>query len=172
MGRKVGPELRPTSSTGSGNGLAAEHGFVLLEIVCVVAIIALLAAIILPIIPRATSHSRLEAYAFDVAALLKADRDVAIRRRVQVRTQIDARARVIGSGASGRQLRLPDDVIVEAMLASRCGDRPAGLAIVFFASGMSCGGVIAMARPGASYQVRVNWLTGGVEVVPIPIKPP
>jgi general secretion pathway protein H len=53
------------------------------------------------------------------------------------------------------------------MLATRCGDRPSGGAIIFFASGMSCGGVIALARPGAGYQVRVNWLTGGVEVVPI-----
>ena len=31
---------------------------------------------------------------------------------------------------------------------------------------MSCGGVIALARPGMGYEVRVNWLTGGVEIVP------
>jgi general secretion pathway protein H len=31
---------------------------------------------------------------------------------------------------------------------------------------MSCGGTIAMARPGMGYEVRVNWLTGGVEIVP------
>jgi general secretion pathway protein H len=30
---------------------------------------------------------------------------------------------------------------------------------------MSCGGVVAISRPGAGYQVRVNWLTGSVEVV-------
>jgi general secretion pathway protein H len=167
MDRKVGPALRRTSSAGSADGLAAEHGFALLEIVCVLAIIALLVAIILPILPRATSAARLEAYAFDTAALLKADREAAIRRRTQVRTQIDAPSRIVGSGATGRQLRLPDDVVVEALLASRCGDQPAGFAIVFFASGMSCGGVIAMRRPGSGYQVRVNWLTGGVEVVPI-----
>ena len=39
--------------------------------------------------------------------------------------------------------------------------------IVFFASGMSCGGVIALTRLGAGYQIRVNWLTGGVEIVPL-----
>jgi general secretion pathway protein H len=32
---------------------------------------------------------------------------------------------------------------------------------------MSCGGVIALTRPGAGFQVRMNWLTGGVEVVPV-----
>jgi general secretion pathway protein H len=39
--------------------------------------------------------------------------------------------------------------------------------IVFFASGMSCGGVIALTRLGVGYQIRVNWLTGGVEIVPL-----
>jgi general secretion pathway protein H len=31
---------------------------------------------------------------------------------------------------------------------------------------MSCGGTLALTRLGVGYQVRVNWLTGGVEVVP------
>lgn len=154
-------------SVGNADGIAAEHGFVLLEIICVVAIIALLAAIILPVMSRGTSRARLEAFAYQTAALLKADRNAAIRRRTQVGTQINAPARLIGSGGTGRQLQLPDDVTLDAMLASRCGDQPAGAAIIFFATGMSCGGVVALTRPGAGYQIRVNWLTGGVEVVPI-----
>jgi general secretion pathway protein H len=171
MGKKVAPARRPTSRTGcadaGAHGLAAEHGYILLEIVCVMAIIGLLAAIILPGLPRATSRMRLEAFAIDTAALITGDRNAAVRRRTQVRTQIDAPSRMIASGATGRQIRLPDDVVVNTMLASRCGDQPAGSAIVFFASGMSCGGVIAVSRPGAGYQIRVNWLTGGVEVVPV-----
>ena len=38
---------------------AGERGFTLLEMVCVLAIIALLAAVLLPFIPRETSRSRL-----------------------------------------------------------------------------------------------------------------
>ncbi len=129
------------------------------------AIIALVAAIVLPAIPRATSRARLEAYAVDVAALITQDRNAAVRRRAQIATRIDAPARLIVSGATGRALRLPDDVAVDALLAARCGDRPAGGTIYFFPTGTSCGGVIALRRPGAGYQVRVNWLTGGVEVV-------
>jgi general secretion pathway protein H len=144
---------------------AAERGVVLLEIVCVLAVIALLAAIVLPAIPRATSRARLEAYAIDVAALITQDRNAAVHRRVQMVTQVSAPARLIVSGSTGRQLRLPDDVAVDALMAARCGDRPAGGAIIFFPTGASCGGVIALRRPGAGYQVRVNWLTGGVEVV-------
>jgi general secretion pathway protein H len=141
-------------------------GFALIEILCVLAIIGLLAAIILPAIPRATSRARLESYAVATAALLKADRNAALRRQVLVTTEIDAAARSIRSGVTGRIIRLPDDVKLEAMLASRCADRNVGRSIDFFPSGMSCGGVIALARPGMGFEVRVNWLTGGVDIVP------
>ena len=40
-----------------------QRGFTLLEMVCVLAIIALLAAVLLPFIPHETSRSRLQAYA-------------------------------------------------------------------------------------------------------------
>jgi general secretion pathway protein H len=143
-----------------------ERGFALVEILCVLAIIGLLAAIILPAIPRATTRAKLESYAVATAALLKADRNAALRRQIQVATLVDAEARSIRSGVTGRLIRLPSDVTVEAMLASRCADRRTGGSINFFPSGMSCGGVIAMVRPGMGYEVRVNWLTGGVDIVP------
>ncbi|WP_412771037.1 prepilin-type N-terminal cleavage/methylation domain-containing protein, partial [Ralstonia solanacearum] len=50
-----------------------QRGFTLLEMVCVLAIIALLAAVLLPFIPHQTSRSRLQAYALQTATLLKAD---------------------------------------------------------------------------------------------------
>ena len=77
-----------------------ERGFTLLEMVCVLAIIALLAAVLLPFIPHETSRSRLQAYALQTAALLKTDRNAAIRRQTSVATLVDAEARAIRSGAS------------------------------------------------------------------------
>src|SRR4029077_11782206 len=127
---------------------ARQNGFALLEVVCVLAIIGLLAAVILPAIPRATTRAQLEAYTVQIAALLKADRNAALRRRLRVATLINAESRTIRSGASGRLVRLPDDVPRGAMLASRCYDRSTGATIDFFPSGMSCGGVLALSRPG------------------------
>jgi general secretion pathway protein H len=143
----------------------SERGFALIEILCVLAIIGLLAAIIFPSIPRATSRAKLESYAVETAALLKADRTAALRRQIPVATQVDAATRSIRSGVTGRVIRFPADVSLDTYLASRCADRIAGQSIDFFPSGMSCGGTIALARPGMGYQVRVNWLTGGVEIV-------
>ena len=155
----MGSECQIRSTSGTG-------GFTLLELVCVIAIVAILAAIVVPALPRGTSRARLESYAIETAAMLKADRNAAVRRREQVATQVDPMKRSIRSGVTGRVIRIPDDVAFDAALAARCNQRPAGATIQFFASGMSCGGVIALTRLGVGYQIRVNWLTGGVEIVP------
>jgi general secretion pathway protein H len=144
----------------------SEDGFTLLEMVCVLAIIALLAAVLLPNMPRQTSRSRLEAYAIEAATLLKTDRSAAIRQRLEVTTLIDAQSRSVRSGASGETLRLPEDVRFQALLPENCNHRPAIATISFFASGMSCGGVIALTRDDMGYEIRINWLTGRIEVVP------
>ncbi len=107
-------------------------GFTLLEIVAVAAIVAMLAAILLPLAPRGTSRQRLAAYAVEAAA-----------RRV---------------------LQIPGDVAVQALLPLTCNERPARSTISFFATGMSCGGTIVLSRLGTGFEVRVNWLTGGIEV--------
>ena len=148
------------------SGRKAEAGFTLVEMVCVIAIIALLAAILLPHISRATSRPRLEGYAVETASLLKADRTAAMRRRIPIATQVDASERYLRSGSTGRILRVPDDVTFSATLPIRCNDRPAFSTISFFATGMSCGGTIVLSRLGAVYEIRVNWLTGGIEIVP------
>jgi general secretion pathway protein H len=154
-----------TSPVGYADG--GEDGFTLLEVICVVAIITMLAAILLPAIPRGTSTARLESYAIETASLLKGDRTAAIRRHIPVATAVNAGTRSVRSGATGRVVRVPDDVVFDAVLAARCNQRPAASSINFFASGMSCGGTIALTRLGVGYQIRVNWLTGGVEVVPL-----
>ena len=143
----------------------AEAGFTLIEVVCALAIIALLAALVLPAIPRGTSRQRLAGYAIEVA-LLKGDRNAAIRNHAQVATSLDAKRRIVISGATASIVEIPADVSFEALLAQRCGDRRVGATIDFFPSGASCGGVVALARQGVKYQIRVNWLTGGIEVVP------
>jgi general secretion pathway protein H len=158
-------ERQPTLRAARADARRGERGFALIEILCVLAIIGLLAAIILPAIPRATARARLESYAVETAALLKADRTAALRRRIQVTTQVDAATRSIRSGVTGRVIRFPTDVSIDALLAQRCADRNAGRSIDFFPTGMSCGGTIALARPGFGYEVRVNWLTGGIEIV-------
>jgi general secretion pathway protein H len=147
---------------------ADAKGFTLLEMVCVIAIIALLAAVLLPFVPRHTSRARLEAYAMEAASLLKADRNTAILRQAEISTLVDAPLRAIRSGATARAIRIPDDVRFDALLPKTCKHRAALSTISFFGDGMSCGGTIALTRLDASYEIRVNWLTGRIEIVSRP----
>jgi general secretion pathway protein H len=144
-----------------------ESGFTLLEIICVLAITAMLAALVLPAIPRGTSRSGLEAYAIATAALLKSDRNAAMRRGASVETGLNSIAGTIHSGAGATMVQLPVDVAFNAVLPERCDGRAAGTTIAFFPSGMSCGGTISLSRLGSTFEVRVAWLTGGIEIVPI-----
>jgi general secretion pathway protein H len=143
----------------------AERGFTLLEMVCVLAIIALLAAVLLPFIPRETSRTRLQAYALQTATLLKADRVAAISRQASVATFVDAGARAIHSGATSGSVRIPDDVRFDAVLPQTCRRQAALSTISFFANGTSCGGAIVLTRLDAGFEIRVNWLTGRIEIV-------
>lgn len=145
--------------------MKGQDGFTLIEMVAIIAIVAMLSAILLPYVPRATTRPRLEGFALEAAALLKADRAAALRRGDQVIAQIDAPGRAIRSGSSGQVLQLPDDVTFQAVLPQTCNERPARSTISFFATGASCGGTLMLSRLGALYEVRVNWLTGGIEVV-------
>lgn len=141
-----------------------QQGFSLLEMVCVIAIIALVAAVLLPMVPRQTSRARLQAYAMQAATLLKSDRSAAIRRGVDVATLVDPHARAIRAGASREMLQLPDDVRFNALLPQSCRQRAALSVISFFPDGMSCGGTIALSRLDTAYEIRVNWLTGRIEM--------
>ncbi|ABD88551.1 putative general secretion pathway protein H precursor [Rhodopseudomonas palustris BisB18] len=133
--------------------------------VCVLAMVALLAAILLPRSPTTTSRPRLLAYAVELGALLKADRNAALWRRGAVAAVVDAPGRMVRSGSTDRVVRVPDDVDFDALLPKRCNGRMALSSISFFGSGMSCGGTIRLTRFGSGYEVRVNWLTGGVDIV-------
>jgi general secretion pathway protein H len=155
--------MRRTLIAGVDDGAAG--GFTLLEVICVLAIVGILAYILLPATPSGTSQPRLQAYAIQVASVLTADRNAAIRLRHPVVTSIDALARSIHSGTTGEMIRLPNDVNFAANLAARCNGQPTSSAIIFFASGLSCGGVLSFLQAGIGYEVRVNWLTGGVEIV-------
>jgi general secretion pathway protein H len=144
---------------------ASQRGFTLLEMVCVIALIAMLAAVLMPALARHTSRAQLHASALQAATLLKMDRDVAIRRRADVSTLVDAHARAIRSGATAQALRIPEDVHFDALLPQTCRQHAALSTISFFADGMSCGGAIALTRLDQTYEIRVNWLTGRIEIV-------
>lgn len=139
-------------------------GFLLLDMALALAIVLLAAAIIGPTIPRGTSSAGLAATVMDVATMLRADRTGAVRDGQRVGTVIDLDGRTV-SDARGRTVKVPRDLTFEVTTATPCslGDRR--YQITFNPDGSSCGGVVRLAKGGRSFRIRVNWLTGWVDVV-------
>ena len=140
-------------------------GVILLDVVIAMAVIALLLLLVLPSLPHETTPSRLGAYAAEVAALLKTDRSSAARTGREVGTRVDIAGKRIASGASGQAVNLPRDVTLDLVASDTCRNARGEFAVVFAADGRSCGAVIRLAKSGLDWRIRVNWLTGLIDVV-------
>jgi general secretion pathway protein H len=138
-------------------------GFTLIEMVCVLAVIALVAAIISPALTD--TESKLSMISIRAASILKQDRDAAMLTHRRVRTEIDATKRIIKSGTDGRSVSVPGKFEMKTVLAYRCGREREGRGIEFYPSGMSCGGTITLEGAGRRSEIRVNWITGAVDIV-------
>ena len=148
------------------NRRANQRGVILLDMVIAMALLALLMLLVLPMLPQGTSAARLGAYASEVAAVLKIDRSAAARAGGEVATRLNLAERKVLSGSSRRAVSLPEDVTLDVVASDACRTTAGELAIVFAADGRTCGAVITLARGNLNWRVRVNWLTGFIDVVP------
>jgi general secretion pathway protein H len=150
----------PTTAAGS-----ARDGVILLDLVLAVAILGFVVLVALASLPRGTTPARHAAFALEVAAVLKTDRTAAARSGRQVATRIDVAERTISGAANGQVILLPDDLSLEVIASDLCVAAPGRFAIAFAADGRSCGAVIRISKDTRAWRIRVNWLTGFVDVV-------
>lgn len=142
-----------------------QAGIVLLDIVIAMAVAALLVLIALPWLPRETTAWRLHGYASEVGAMLKTDRNAAANSGRVVATRIDVNGRRLTGGSDGKVIAIPQDVVLDVIASDVCPADGGQLAISFAADGRSCGAVISLAKGGRDWRIRVNWLTGLIDVV-------
>lgn len=140
------------------------RGIVLLDVVLAMAVLAMVAALVWPMMRPSTSPSRQRAYAEEIATLMRADRLAARRIGSPVATRIDLARRVVVSGARGRTLRLPRDVDLEAVSTAACGRDGDVVEVRFAADGRSCGLRLALSTGSRRQSIEVDWLTGAVDV--------
>jgi general secretion pathway protein H len=154
--------FRPGSSfscTGSRSS-----GYLLLDMALALTILLLLSAIIWPSFGGGTTSLQESATALNIATLLRGDRTSATRTGRLTATRIDLDRRVLMS-ASGRTVEVPADIAVEVRTGAACMTSARRFTIVFSPDGSSCGGVIVLKKGGLAYAVRVNWLSGMIDVV-------
>jgi general secretion pathway protein H len=141
----------------------SKSGFTLIEVLAVMLIIALVASLVIAMTPG-TGRGKLKALTLEVAALFRRERLGAILTGHDRRVSLDGERRAfVGDG--GDVIRIPPDVMVDVLGANELWS--GRLAVVrFHPDGASSGAVLKLSREEAQYEVRVNWYTGGVAILP------
>ncbi len=136
----------------------------LLDMALALALLLLVCAIAWPLLGRGTTKTQQSAIALDIATLLRSDRSKATLEGRSRGTQIDLERRVVTS-ATGRQITVPDDVAIEITAGSSCLRGSRLFVFLFSPDGSSCGGNIFLRKRNRTYVIRINWLSGMIDVV-------
>jgi general secretion pathway protein H len=140
-------------------------GFTLIEVTAVMLIVALVASLVITM-PRGTGRVGLKAVTLETAALLRRERAGAILGGRARRVSLDGDRRVL-VGDSGDTVAIPSDVAIDLLGADAVWS--GRLAVVRFEpDGSATGAVLRLSHQQAEYEVRVNWYTGGVDIVGAP----
>lgn len=144
--------------------LGNEHGFTLLEILFVFAIMALILAIVPPFLPRVIDSAHVRAAAWELSTALKKARKQAISRQQTVPVRLNVAERYYRVAQQQKDLKLPEEVVLSLTTAqSEQLDKQRGQ-IRFFPDGSSTGGQIKLSYNEREYRIDVHWLTGKVQL--------
>ena len=144
------PALRPAPS-----------GFTLIEVVVVMLVVGLAAAVVVPGVGRGVDAYRARAEVSGFTAFLRYAREQAVTRRVPHEVRVDPEARVVVLAGAGSERpratrRIGQGIRVDAT-------PPSTFTIKFLPEGRSSGGAFRIEGPGGRvYTVTVDPLTGRV----------
>jgi len=140
--------------------------FTLIELLVVLAILALVLAMVPPMLNNMMPHNQVKSATRYLAAGLKATRMKAVTSQSETVLMLDVNSRNYSVGDTERKLNLPDDAVVTMMTAESELTSDGSGGIRFFADGSSTGGRIALEYRHTEFLIDVNWLTGKVSISP------
>ena len=140
------------------------RGFSLIELIVAITIVSLAAALAVPAFSGAVDRARLDASARALANGLKHARRQAVAGQAEVALTVDVASGGAWIGAQTLNVRLPADASLSMTTAVSERSDENQASIRFFADGSSTGGDIELSDGGRSHLIRVDWLTGIVEL--------
>jgi general secretion pathway protein H len=143
----------------------AAAGFTLIEMLVVLAILALVIALVPPLLSGGQAEAQFTAAAHEIAAGLRETRSLAIRTGRTEAFTLDLAAGTFRGAGADRAHHLPSGIRLSLLTASE--DRIADDAgrIRFFADGSSTGGSIRLEAGATQSDVLVDWLSGRISLV-------
>lgn len=142
---------------------SARRGVVLLDVILALAVIALAALVLMPQPRTGIAATELQAEAIKVAASFRQGRATALRNQRPVDIYVDPDRRRV-SIADGPSIDIRDGVAMVWVTSDQCPQRGRLRALRYLSDGRSCGGVLTLSAGGGAVRLRVDWLTGRVDM--------
>lgn len=142
------------------------RGFTLLELLVALTVMALLVALVPPMLGSAGLTTEVRGAARQLAAGMRAARSEAVTRQQPAVLGIDLERREFTVTGRDRAVALPRQDSVQIRLYTAQAeliDEDRGV-IRFFPDGSSTGGYVALIDRGVEYRVNVDWLTGRIRI--------
>jgi general secretion pathway protein H len=143
----------------------SERGFTFLELLTVLALMALLLGLVAPTFYRGWERERLKSALRDLSAIMRLARSVAVTERVRVRVFVDLEYGRYWLEGTGRQGKLPVGTrFTQAALVWLDQSRRLGY-VAFYGDGASSGGRLDVEAPqGRRYVLKVDIITSRVSL--------
>lgn len=142
------------------------RGFTLLELLVVLAVMALLTAISIPMFSSGASHQEIRIAAREIATGLRRARSLAVTANDEATFSLDVEQRIYS--VDGRSTSRLTGALELTFYTPRPEFLDGAVGTVrFFPDGSSTGGRVSIKRAGTAspvYEVRIEWLTGHVTI--------
>jgi general secretion pathway protein H len=142
----------------------ARRGVILLDVVLALAVLALAALVLVPRPTSGVSRSDLHVAGAEIAALIRHARARSVAGGLETDVLFNRRAGEVSSGFSDAKVTLPQGAMLEFVASSLCPVIEGERALRFLADGRSCGGVLTLGTRQLAAVIRVDWMTGRVDM--------
>jgi general secretion pathway protein H len=148
------------------HGVHGTAGFTLVEMLVVLAILALVVTTSVPLLSRGSDTLRLDTTSSEIAAALRATRTAAIVQGSETTLKLDVDRRTFQS-AVVPQRSFASNIEAKLTYAAAMRSAAAEGGFRFFPDGSSTGGDLMLTLNGKQVRLCVDWLTGLVRTAPV-----
>jgi general secretion pathway protein H len=142
------------------------RGFTMLEMIAVLLVIALVAALSPPLFSSGVSASQHRAAARDVAQMLRLARTEAVAKRTDIGVDFNLEQRTMQMPAASnkRIAKIPEGIEIKLTTTAAETKSDTLASVRFYPDGGATGGRVSLKVREREYRVDIDWLTGRVSI--------